>query len=144
VAGLAAAFGSGAMTNSIGEIEYADTILAIGTNTTENHPVIGSRVKRAVRQQGAKLIVVDPRKIPLVKYANIWLRPKAGTNVAVLNGLMNVIINEDLHAKEYIESRTEEFDAFKKIIEKYTPEYVEELSGVPADDIRTEQCSGRL
>jgi formate dehydrogenase major subunit len=137
VAGLAAAFGSGAMTNSIGEIEYADTILAIGTNTTENHPVIGSRVKRAVRQQGAKLIVVDPRKIPLVKYANIWLRPKAGTNVAVLNGLMNVIINEDLHAKEYIESRTEEFDAFKKIIEKYTPEYVEELSGVPADDIRT-------
>jgi formate dehydrogenase major subunit len=137
VAGLAAAFGSGAMTNSIEEIEGADAILAIGTNTTENHPVIGSRVKRAVRQQGAKLIVVDPRKIPLVKYADIWLRPKAGTNVAVLNGLMNVILSEDLQAKEYIETRTEGFDAFRKTIEKYTPEYVEEISGVSADDIRS-------
>jgi formate dehydrogenase major subunit len=137
VAGLAAAFGSGAMTNSIEEIEGADAILAIGTNTTENHPVIGSRVKRAVRQQGAKLIVVDPRKIPLVKYADIWLRPKAGTNVAVLNGLMNVILTEGLQAKEYIETRTEGFDAFRETIEKYTPEYVEEISGVSADDLRS-------
>ncbi len=125
------------MTNSIEEIEFTDAILAIGTNTTENHPVIGSRIKRAVRQQGAKLIVVDPRKIPLVKYANIWLRPKPGTNVAVLSGLMNVILNEGLLAKEYIETRTEGFDAFKETIEKYTPEYVEEISGIPADDIRT-------
>ncbi len=124
------------MTNSIEEIEFTDAILAIGTNTTENHPVIGSRIKRAVRQQGAKLIVVDPRKIPLVKYANIWLRPKPGTNVLVLSGLMNVILNEGLLAKEYIETRTEGFDAFKETIEKYTPEYVEEISGVPADDIR--------
>ncbi|MCK4535058.1 MAG: molybdopterin-dependent oxidoreductase, partial [Syntrophobacterales bacterium] len=125
------------MTNSIEEIEFTDAILAIGTNTTENHPVIGSRIKRAVRQHGAKLIVVDPRKIPLVKYADIWLRPKPGTNVAVLSGLMNVILNEGLLAKEYIETRTEGFDAFKETIEKYTPEYVEEISGVPADDIRT-------
>jgi formate dehydrogenase major subunit len=137
VAGLAAAFGSGAMTNSIEEIEGADTILAIGTNTTENHPVIGSRIKRAVRQQGAKLIVVDPRKIPLVRYANIWLRPTAGTNVAVLNGLMNVILAEGLQAKEYIETRTEGFDAFRETIEKYTPEYVEKISGVSADDLRS-------
>jgi formate dehydrogenase major subunit len=136
VAGLAAAFGSGAMTNSIEEIEGADAILAIGTNTTENHPVIGSRIKRAVRQQGAKLIVVDPRKIPLVKFADIWLRPKAGTNVAVLNGLMNVILSEGIQAKEYIETRTEGFDAFRETIEKYTPEYVEEISGVSADDLR--------
>ena len=69
VAGLAAAFGSGAMTNSIEEIEFTDVILATGTNTTENHPVISSRIKRAVRQRGTKLIVIDPREIDLVKYA---------------------------------------------------------------------------
>lgn len=136
VAGLAATFGSGAMTNSIDEIEYADAIIAIGTNTTENHPVIGSRVKRAVRRNDAKLIVIDPREIGLVKFASIWLRPKAGTNVAVLNGLMNVIISEDLLAKEYIKDRTEGFEAFAKTVSKYTPEYVEEISGVPADDLR--------
>jgi formate dehydrogenase alpha subunit len=136
VAGLAAAFGSGAMTNSIEEIEFTDVILATGTNTTENHPMIGARVKRAVRQQGAKLIVIDPREIGLVKYANIWLRQKPGTDVAVLNGLMNIIIGENLYAKEYVETRTEQFDALKEVVAKYTPEYVEEISGVPAEDLK--------
>jgi len=136
VAGLAAAFGSGAMTNSIDEIEFTDVVLAIGTNTTENHPMIGARVKRAVRQQGAKLIVIDPREIGLVRYANIWLRQKPGTDVAVLNGLMNVIINENLYAKEYVETRTENFEAFKAVVAQYTPEYVEEISGVPAEDLK--------
>lgn len=124
------------MTNSIDEIENANVILAIGTNTTENHPVIGSKVKRAVRQHGASLIVVDPREITLTKYADIWLRPKAGTNVAVVNGMMNVIIAEGLIAEDYIKSRTEGFEEMKKVLEKYTPEYVEQLSGVPAADLR--------
>jgi len=92
VAGLAAAFGSGAMTNSVDEIEFSDLILAMGTNTTENHPVIGSKVKRAVRKHGARLIVIDPRKIDLTRYADIWLCPKPGADVAVINGLMNVIV----------------------------------------------------
>jgi len=135
VAGLAAAFGSGAMTNSIDEIEFTDVILAIGTNTTENHPMIAARVKRAVRQQGAKLIVIDPRRIGLVRYANIWLRQRPGTDVAVLNGLMNVIITENLHAADYIAERTENFEALKETITRYTPEYVEEISGVPAADL---------
>jgi len=125
------------MTNSIDEIEFTDAILAIGTNTTENHPVIGSRVKRAVRQQGAKLIVIDPREIGLVRYANIWLRPKPGTNVAVLNGLMNVIISENLYAKEYVKTRTEGFEAMKEATDKFTPEYVEKITGIPADDLKT-------
>jgi len=125
------------MTNSIDEIEFTDAILAIGTNTTENHPVIGARVKRAVRQQSAKLIVIDPREIGLVRYANIWLRPKPGTNVAVLNGLMNVIINEDLYAKEYVKTRTEGFEAMKEAVNKYTPEYVEEITDIPAEDLKT-------
>jgi formate dehydrogenase major subunit len=136
VAGLAAAFGSGAMTNSIEEIEFTDVILATGTNTTENHPVISSRIKRAVRQHGAKLIVIDPREIDLVKYAALWLRQKPGTDVAVLNGMMNVIIAEGIYAKEYVENRTEGFDALKKIVAVYTPEQVEKISGVPAEDLK--------
>ena len=125
------------MTNSIEEIEFTDAILAIGTNTTENHPVIGSRVKRAVRQHGAKLIVIDPRRIGLVDYADIWLRPKPGTNVAVLNGLMNVIVDEGLYAKEYVANRTEGFEAMKEAVAKYTPDHVKEITGIPADDLRT-------
>jgi len=136
VAGLAATFGSGAMTNSIDEIEFTDLILATGTNTTENHPVIGMKIKRAVRQHGAKLIVIDPREIDLVKYADIWLRQKPGTDVAVFNGLMNVIIAENLYAKEYVAGRTEGFEALKAMVERYTPEYVEEISGIPAEDLK--------
>jgi len=124
------------MTNSIDEIEFADVIFAIGTNTTENHPVIGSKVKRAVRYHGAKLIVVDPRDIALTKYAELWLRPKAGTNVALVNGIMNVIISEDLQAKDYVKERTEGFEAMKAVVAKFTPERVEEITGVPAANIR--------
>ena len=125
------------MTNSIEEIEFTDAILAIGTNTTENHPVIGSGVKRAIRRHGAKLIVIDPRKIGLVDYADIWLRPTPGTNVAVLNGLMNVIIEEGLYAKEYVAGRTEGFEAMRKAVAKYTPGHVEKITGIPVDDLKT-------
>jgi len=135
VAGLAAAFGSGAMTNSIEEFEVADVILATGTNTTENHPVIASRIKRAVKSGKTKLIVIDPRKIDLVKYATLWLRQRPGTDVAVFNGMMNIIIKEGLLAKEYIESRTEGFEALKACVGKYTPEYVEKISGIPVQDL---------
>ena len=123
------------MTNSIDEIEYTDAIFAIGTNTTENHPVIAAKIKRAVRQRGAKLIVADPREIDLVKYAAIWLRQKPGTDVALLNGMMNVIIAEGLYDKPYVETRTEGFEEMKKIVEKYTPEYASGITGVPAKDI---------
>ncbi len=136
MAGLAATFGSGAMTNSIDELEYTDLILATGTNTTENHPVIGMKIKRAVKQNGTKLIVIDPREIDLVKYADIWLRQKPGTDVAVFNGLMNVIIAENLYDKEYVAQRTEGFDALKAVVAKYTPESVEKISGVPAEDLK--------
>jgi len=124
------------MTNSIEEIEYTDVILATGTNTTENHPVLSSRVKRAVRQNGAKLIVIDPREIDLVKYATLWLRQKPGTDVAVINGLMNVIIAEGIFAKEYVADRSEGFEALQKTVSAYTPEYVEKISGVPVEDLK--------
>jgi len=124
------------MTNSISEIEFSNVILATGTNTTENHPIIGSKVKRAVRRHGAKLIVIDPRGIDLAKCANIWLRQKPGTDVAVINGLMHIIIEENLYDKDYVENRTENFEAMKEAVKKYTPQYVEEISGVPAEDLK--------
>jgi formate dehydrogenase alpha subunit len=135
VAGLAAAFGSGAMTNTIADIQEADVFLITGSNTTENHPVISSGVKRAVTAKGAKLIVVDPRRIRITRYADKWLRQNLGTDVAWINGLMHVIIKEGLHAEEFIENRTEGFEELQKVVEKYTPDYVEQISGIPAQEI---------
>jgi predicted molibdopterin-dependent oxidoreductase YjgC len=136
VAGLAAAFGSGAMTNSIAELEYAKCILVTGSNTTETHPVIANLIKRAVRYHGGKLIVVDPRKIDLVNYATLWLRQKNGTDVAWMNGMMNVILSEGLQDEAFIKERAENFEEFMKVIETYTPERVEEITTIPADKLR--------
>jgi formate dehydrogenase alpha subunit len=135
VAGLAAAFGSGAMTNTVADIEQADVILITGSNTTENHPVLSSVVKRAVTARGAKLIVVDPRRIRITRYAHKWLRPNLGTDVAWINGVMHVIIKEGLHAKEFIENRTESFDELQRTVEKFTPDTVEQITGIPAQEI---------
>jgi formate dehydrogenase alpha subunit len=135
VAGLAASFGSGAMTNSIAELEDTDCILVTGSNTTENHPVIAARIKRAARYKNKTLIVIEPRRIDLVKYATLWLRQKPGTDIAVFNGIMNVIIKENLQAADYVAERTENFEALKETVAKYTPEYVEKISGVPAADL---------
>lgn len=136
VAGLAISFGSGAMTNSIDDIEDAGAILVIGSNTTEAHPIIGLGVLKAAREKGAKLIVIDPRGIKLTKFADVWLPQKPGTDVAVLNGLMNVILSEGLADKDFIKERTEDFEALEKLLPEYTPEKVEEISGVPAEDLR--------
>jgi len=136
VAGLAKAFGSGAMTNTIEDIAEAQVILVIGSNTTEAHPIIGYQMKKAVRENGAKLIVADPRRIRLVDYADVWLGLKPGTNVALLNGLMNVILSEDLVDRDFIAARTEGFEELEAILPKYTPEAVEKITGVAADDIR--------
>ncbi|GAW94183.1 formate dehydrogenase alpha subunit [Calderihabitans maritimus] len=124
------------MTNSIAEVEKANCILVIGSNTTENHPIIGQKIKAAVRNHGAKLIVADPRAIELTEYAHIWLRQKPGTDLALINGLLHVIVEEKLYDEEFIRTRTEGFDEVKKVVAKYTPEYVEEITGVPAEDIR--------
>ena len=136
VAGLVTAFGSGAMTNSIDEIEQTEVFLVTGSNTTENHPIVALRIKKAVREKGAKLIVIDPREIELAKIAHIWLRPTPGTDVIWLNGLMNVILEEDLWDRAYVEGRTEGFAELKEAVKKYTPEYVERLTGIPQDELR--------
>jgi formate dehydrogenase alpha subunit len=135
VAGLAAAFGSGAMTNPIADIEEAQVLLVTGSNTTENHPVLSSYVKRAVKHKGAKLIVVDPRRIPLTRHATLWLRPRPGTDVAWINGLLHVILAEGLHDEKYVSSRTVGLEEVKKVVAKYTPAYVEGITGIPAADL---------
>jgi len=135
VAGLAAAFGSGAMTNSIAEIEDAKCIFIIGSNTTEAHPLIGSRILKA-KEKGAKLIVADPRKIHLAFYADIYVRHQLGTDVALINGMMNVILKEGWHDHKFVEERTEGFKEFRKVVETYTPENVEKITGVKAEDIK--------
>ena len=136
MAGLAASFGSGAMTNSIAELENSDCILVTGSNTTETHPVISTFIKRAARLNNKSIIVIEPRRIDLVKHAALWLRQRPGTDIAVINGLMHVIIDESLHDQAYIAERTENVEALIETVAKYTPEYVEQISGVPAEDLR--------
>ncbi len=123
------------MTNSIGEIQNADCIFVIGSNTTENHPVIALQVKAAVRQKGAKLIVADPRRIELVDYAHLWLSQKPGTDAALINGMIHAILSRGWQNQAFIEERTEGFDSPGRVGEEYTPEAVEKITGVPAADI---------
>ena len=123
------------MTNPIEDIEKADVILIIGSNTTENHPVLSTYVKRAVKFKGAKLIVADPRKIRVTEFADLWIRQNVGTDVALINGMMHVIIKENLHDEKYVTGRTVGFDELKATVEKYTPEYVEGITGIPREQI---------
>ncbi len=135
MAGLATVFGSGAMTNSIAEIEDNDLLFVIGSNTKENHPIVALRMIKAVRR-GAKLIVADPRKVPLVRFAHLWLQHRPGTDVALLNSMMHVIVKEDLIDRDFIINMTEGFEKeFLENLEQYTPEVGEKLTGVPKEKI---------
>ncbi len=134
VTGLVKSFGSGAMTNSICEISGASCIFAIGTNTTEAHPVIGFEVKKAVRQ-GAKLIVANPREIELCRHAYLWLRQNPGTDVALLNGMARVIVDEGLYDDSFMAERCENCEAFKESLKDYDLEAVEKITGVPREKI---------
>lgn len=122
------------MTNSIDEIEDADTILIIGSNTSETHPIIGYEVRKA-KSKGAALIVIDPRRIDLAEVADLYLQLKPGTNEALLNGFLNVILDENLVDKRFIDLRTEGFEQVAEAVKKYYPAYVEKITGVPADKI---------
>jgi len=123
------------MTNAVEGISRNDALFVIGSNTTENHPIIGLRMKEAVAR-GAQLIVADPRRIPLVKFASLWLRQRPGTDSVLLNAMMQVILAEGLEDKEFIAARTEGFSEFAASLAKFTPEFGEEVTGVPAEDIR--------
>lgn len=135
MAGLAATLGSGAMTNYIEDFKNAEVLLVLGSNTTETHPVIGMWLRQIARYKGIKIIVVDPRKIDLVEEATLWLSPKPGYDIAIINGMANVIISEGLYNTKFIEEQTEGFEELKQVVAKYTPKYVEELTGISAEKI---------
>jgi len=134
VVGLAATFGSGAMTNSISCMEEADCILVTGSNTTEQHPLIGSRIIKAVGK-GAKLIVADNRKIRLARMADLHIRWRNGTDVALLNGMMNVIIAEGLEDSRFIAERTENYEELETVVADYPPEKAAEICGITPEEI---------
>ena len=134
VAGLVQSFGSGAMTNSIEEIEEAACILAIGTNTTVSHPVIGLGMKKAA-QNGARIIVANPREIDLCRFADLWLQLRPGTDVALLMGMMRVIVDEGLLDSSFVEQRCQDFDVFKESLSDFGLDFVEQITGVPSSKI---------
>ncbi len=136
VTGLQLSLGTSAMSNSIAEMENLDVFIVTGSNTTETHPVISNFLKRAVRQNGAKLIVVDPRQIGMTNFATHWLRQKPGTDVAVFQAMAHVVVKEKLYDADFIAQRTEGFSEYIESLEEYTPEWAEEVSGVPAQSIR--------
>jgi predicted molibdopterin-dependent oxidoreductase YjgC len=134
VSGLAACYGSGAATNSFDQIRDTDLLLVIGANPYEAHPIVGLKIKDAIKN-GTQLIVGDPRKTQLAEKADVWLNLIPGTNIALLNGIIHVILKEGLEDKEFIKKRTEGFEALKKGVKKYTPEYVSGITGVAKDRI---------
>ena len=124
------------MTNSIRDIaQDSQCIFIIGSNTTEQHPVIGTKIRWAKRHRGAKLIVADPRRIDIADYADLHLRHKPGTDIALLNGLMHIILREGWQDEVFITERTEDFAELKTVLEKYTPAVTSEITGVPVDDL---------
>jgi formate dehydrogenase major subunit len=134
-AGLSAMLGTGASTSSFADIELASTILVCGSNTTENHPIVGARIKQAQRR-GANLIVIDPRRIELADYADVHLRPRPGTTVMLLNAVAAAIVEADQIDHAFLDARTEGFDVFRESILEYSPERAAVECGVPASEIR--------
>jgi formate dehydrogenase alpha subunit len=130
VTALIKALGTSAMSNTAVEVLQSDVFIVTGSNTTENHPIIALHMKEAIEKHGAKLIVIDPRRIELCDYATLFLPLQPGTNVVVFNAMAHVIVKEGLINRAFIDARTEGFEEFVKSIETYTPEYAESISGV--------------
>jgi formate dehydrogenase major subunit len=136
VAALLETIGSGAVTNVFGDVKNADVALITGSNTTANHPVAATFMKQAAKSGRTKLIVVEPRHIEMADHAEVFLQIRSGTDVACYNAWMHVLIEEDLLDHEFIEQRTEGFEALKELVKDYSPEAVAEVCGVEASEIR--------
>jgi formate dehydrogenase alpha subunit len=136
VAGLGMAFGSGAMSNSMDDVAAAaQAMFIIGSNVTEQHPVFGTMIRRAVLKRGVQLVVADPRKIDITEFAVLHLRQKPGTDVALINGLMHLILANGWQDQRFIDERCEGFEDCRLILQKYTPDQVSAITGVPIDDL---------
>jgi formate dehydrogenase alpha subunit len=130
VVALQMALGTSAMSNTAAEVIHSDVFLVTGSNTAETHPIIALQMKAAVCNHGAKLIVVDPRRVEMVNWAALWLPEKPGTDVPLFSAMAHVIVKERLYNQDFIDRRTEGFEEFCKSIEPFTPEYAEAISGV--------------
>ena len=135
VEAMLTALGSGATSNSYIDYEEAGCLVIIGSDANSNHPVAASRMRRAVLEHGAKLIVINPRRIEMCDFAELWLRPRPGTDVALLNAMAKVILDEGLSDEEFVRDRTEGFEEWRQVVDKYNLEYAEGITGVPAGDI---------
>ncbi len=135
VAGLQLAIGSSAMSNSIAEMKDLDVFIITGSNTAETHPVIANFLKRAVRENGAKLIAIDPRRVEMVDFSTLWLQQNPGTDVALFQAMAHVVVKEKLYDEAFIAKRTEGFSAYMESLESFTPQWAEEITGVPAEMI---------
>ncbi len=135
VAAMGAVFGSGAMTNSMRETEESDVILVAGANPAECHPVLGSMIRRAVKRKGVRLIVVDPRDVGLAECATIHLRPRHGTDVALLMGMQHIIVREGWQDREFIASRCEGYNEYESSLAAFDPETVERITGIPREKL---------
>ena len=137
VAGLVRCFGSGAMSNTMGDVaRYAKALFIMGSNTTEQHPVFGARLRQAVLQRGIPLVVADPRQIDITEFATLHLKLRPGTDVALINGIMQIILANGWQDQPFIDQRCEEFDAFRAAVSEYTPERVSQTTGVPAEQLQ--------
>ncbi len=134
VAALGSALGSGAMTGSFSSLQNSDAILIVGSNTTEQHPLAASYILHA-KSRGAKLIVADPRRTRLAELADLWLSPRPGTDVVWINALLNVIVEQDLVDRQFIEKRTTGFEETAEAARAYTPGQAEQISGIAAPDL---------
>jgi formate dehydrogenase alpha subunit len=120
---------------SLRDLEQAGVIMVIGADPTVSAPAAGYAIKRAVRYRGARLLLIDPRQTKLAQFANLWLRPRPGTDIALVNGLAQMMIEENLFDKEFVAHKAKNFAELAQSLEKYTPEYVAEITGVPAQDV---------
>ena len=123
------------MSNSITEIQDTKCLLVFGYNAADSHPVVAKHIVKA-RANGAKVIVCDPRMVETARTADQWLPLRNGSNMALVNALANVLIQEKLYKADFVNQYTEGFEEFKALVEKYTPEAVQEVTGLKAEDIR--------
>ncbi len=136
VEAMIAQLGSGATSNSYADYRNAGCLMVVGSDTGSNHPVIASQLRQAIDERGAKLIVINPKRIELCNYTDLWLRPNPGTDVALFNGLARAVLDAGLADEEFIRERTEGFAALEATLADYSPAVVEQITGVPAADIR--------
>jgi len=139
--GLGSTIGIPGTTNSLDDLERSKVIMVVGADPATSAPVVGYAIKRAVKYQGAKLVVIDPRQTKLTPFAHLWLKPKLGTDVTLINGMARVIVEERLFDEEFVTRKTDNFTELERSLKSYAPKCVEEITSVSAQEM---QLAARL